>query len=150
MKLGIFTKPIHIEKIVNFLNQHTKILDYVISTERKETEAYDFDIGISYCFPYIIDVEKSGKPWYNYHPAPLPEYKGLLCYALPIKDKVEEFAVTLHRMTNEVDSGKILQVRKFKLDSQPVHTNELGTIAHYHLFQLFKETIEKIADGEIK
>ena len=145
-RLGIFTKPIHVEKIVNYLNQHAPEINYVISTSKHELAAYDFDVGISYCFPSIIDVDaKPQKPWYNFHPAPLPEYPGMENYAIPIKKKVREFGVTLHMMTMEVDSGEILSVERFRLASEPVSTNELGTIAHYHLFQLFKKTVKKLA-----
>lgn len=146
MKYGFFTKKIHVEKLVNYLNMHTDI-DYIISTERGEVFAYDFDIGISYCFPYIVDVNypiSDDRKWFNYHPAPLPEYPGLRNYADAIRDKVTEFGVTLHLMTNEVDKGKIIKIKRFKLDSVPVSTNELGCIAHYYLFQLFKETIKEV------
>jgi len=140
MKLGIFTKPIHIEKIVNYLNQHTNI-DYIISTNKQEIDSFDFDIGISYCFPYIVDIKN--KPWYNYHPAPL-KYPGMKNYSEAIKDKVTDYAVTLHKMTNEVDNGPIVKVKHFKLNSVPINSNELGAITHYYLFQLFKETVEEL------
>ena len=140
MKLGIFTKPIHVEKIVNYLNQYTDV-DYIISTNKQEIESYEFDIGISYCFPYLIDI--GDKPWYNYHPAPL-NYPGLTNYSRPVKDKVTDFAVTLHRMTEEVDKGPVIKVKHFKLDTIPVNSNELGNITHYYLFQLFKETIRDL------
>jgi methionyl-tRNA formyltransferase len=146
MKFGIFTKDIHVTKLVNFLN--TLGIDYIISTSKEEIRAFDFDIGVSYCFPYIVDVNEvvCGKKrfWYNYHPAPLPEYPGLNNYSIPIQRKVKEFGVTLHRMTNKLDSGKVIAVKKFSLESCPVNTNELGNIAHYYLFQLFKETITSL------
>lgn len=141
IKFGIFTKPIHVEKLVNYLNQYTNI-DYIISTSKEEIEAFEFDIGISYCFPYIVDVSK--RTWYNYHPAPLPEYSGLSNYSIPIHDNVTEFGVTVHKMTNVVDKGPIVKVKRFKLESLPINTNELGNIAHYYLFQLFKETVNEL------
>jgi len=145
-KLGIFTKPIHVEKIVNYLNQNTD-LDYVISTDKQELAGLDFDVGISYCFPYIVKVGSSPDSpiWYNYHPAPLPKYPGLSNYAAPVHDKVMEFGVTLHIMTNKVDEGPILEVDTFPLQSAPVNSNELGTISHYYLFQLFKKTINALS-----
>jgi len=142
-KIAIFTKPIHIEKIVNYLNTFIRI-NYIISTSREEINAYDFDVGISYCFPYIVDVNypvADKRMWYNYHPAPLPKYKGLNNYSFPIYDKVKTFGVSLHIMTDEVDGGEVLKKINFKLRSVPISTNELGTISHYYLFQLFKETI---------
>lgn len=154
-RYGIFTKPVHVEKIVNFLNKYTTI-DYIISTEKEEIYAYDFDIGISYCWPIKIDVSwphdliiRDGKQetriWYNYHPALLPEYAGMGSYAKALHDGVKEFGVTLHIMTSLVDHGPILCIKRFKLDSLPVHTTELGCITHYYLFQLFKETIETLS-----
>lgn len=145
VKYGIFTKPHHVEKIVNFLVNETSI-DFVISSDIHEIHAFDYDIGVSYCFPKIITLGKT--PWFNYHPAPLPKYNGLLSYVHGVKDKVNTWAVTLHVMTPEVDSGKIIASTKFPLKSVPVNTNELGSIAHYELFQLFKRTIESL--GEIK
>ena len=144
MKYGILTKPIHVEKIVNYLNQHTD-LHYVITTNKEEIYAYDFDIGVSYSYARIIDIDdevNKKRVWYNYHPAPLPDYPGLMNYACPIRDKVTEFGVSLHIMTMVADKGPLLKVRRFSLDDAPINSNELGNITHYHLFQLFKETIK--------
>jgi len=149
MKFGIFTKPQHVEKIVNYLNENTELY-YIISTDRYEPLAFEFDIGISYCFPWIIDsryndgmlLEK--KDWYNYHPAPLPFYGGWGNYQKGIKVGMKEWGVSLHRMTEHVDEGPVLKVKYFKLDTPPVNTQEFGDISHYFLFQLFKETIEML------
>lgn len=145
---GIFTKPIHVEKIVNYLNFEHPLLVYHISTEKPELSAFGYDLGVSYCFPHIVKVSKAGVPWYNYHPAPLPEYPGLFNYSKAIRERVTEFGVTLHRMTDEVDQGDILKIKRFRLESSPVNTNELGNITHYYLFQLFKETIAKLGELE--
>ena len=144
MKYGIFTKPVHVEKIVNYLNKYTKI-KYIITSDVDELTAYDYDIGVSYCWPKKIDESELQKRiWYNYHPGLLPKYKGMQSYADAIRDEIEEYGVTLHRMTKEFDEGPILCIRKFKLHTIPTHTNELGNITHYYLFQLFKETIEAL------
>lgn len=144
MKFAVFTKPRHVEKLTNFLTQFTNI-DFVISTSKQELSAFDFDVGVSYCFPFIIRRKhldgRDGRVWFNYHPAPLPEYPGLDNYSIPIRDGVETFGVTLHVMTEKVDKGEILGAETFELSSVPVCSAELGDIAHYHLFQLFKRTI---------
>lgn len=142
MRYGIFTKPIHLEKIVNYLNKEN--VDYFIATTKQELNLNGFDIGVSYCFPYIVDInypEHDKHIWYNYHPAPLPEYPGMSNYIDAINNRVCEYGVTLHLMDERVDSGKVIKRKDFKLNSVPVHVNELGTITHYYLFQLFKETI---------
>jgi len=135
-RYGIFTKPIHVEKIVNYLNLNREI-EYIISTSYEEIYAYDFEIGVSYCFPRIVNVDDDvnrDRCWYNYHPAILPDYKGLLNYAIPIRDKVTECGATLHRMTMDIDGGEILCVKKINLMSPPVNTNEIGNMSHYIMF----------------
>jgi len=142
-RLCIFTKPNHLEKIVNFLNEETQ-LKYTITSDKQEIVnlAYSFDVGVSYCCPYIIRIDE--RPFYNYHPAPLPEYKGISIYADAIKNKAKEWGVTLHRMTEKIDEGEIIDEIRFKI-KPPHSTNEIGTIAHYYLFELFKGTINKLA-----
>ena len=146
-KYAIFTKQIHVEKLVNYLTQHTE-LDFIISTDKRELYNWlNYDIGISYAFGSIINIDRTPtKLWYNYHPASLPEYKGADVYARAVKDNVLEWAVTLHRMTMELDTGRIIKQIPFKLVSPPISTNEIESIAHYYLFQLFKETILTIGE----
>ena len=139
--LGIFTKPHHVEKIVNYLN--TTDIKYFITSDKQEIKSFalPFDVGISYCCPYILELDE--RPFYNYHPAPLPKYKGASIYADAIKNKERMWGVTVHRMTDKVDEGEIIQTIKFPIDV-PLSTNELGTAAHYYLFKLFRETIGRL------
>ena len=127
------------EKITKYLGD--KNISFFISTRKDDMWRNDFDIGISYCYPYLVDTERDNRKWYNYHPAPLPKYKGVRCIVDALNNKVDTYGVTLHVMTNEVDEGKIIASKTFSLSSIPCDANELGCIAHYHLFQLFKETI---------
>lgn len=159
MTYGIFTKPQHVEKIVNFLNTETT-LQYVISTKRYETEALVFDIGISYCFPWIVNLHtraNRGRVWYNYHPAPLPECRGVDSYSKGLY-RIQRgegpkmlggnpiWRVTLHLMTDKVDAGPIIKEKTFFFSSIPSNTQEIGDLAHYWLFQLFKETIVRLQE----
>ncbi len=135
----IFTKSHHVEKIVNFLN--TTDIKYFITSDKQEIKnfAFPFDIGISYCCPYILQLDE--RPFYNYHPAPLPKYKGVTIYADAIKNGERIWGVTVHRMTSAVDEGEIIEAIKFPIYA-PLSTNELGTAAHYYLFRLFRATIQ--------
>ena len=144
MIYGIFTKGVHVEKLSSYLGKLD--VDFVISTRKDNMYREDFDVGISYCYPFIVDVDRDKRPWFNYHPAPLPEYPSVSCIVSALNDKVVEYGVTLHRMTNVVDRGRIVERLMFSLYSVPVDANELGSIAHYYLFQLFKKTIGKLGD----
>ena len=138
VRLGIFTKPCHVEKIVNYLNQWTDI-PYVISTEKSEVDLFEYDVGISYCWPWKVQNPVN---WYNYHPGLLPDHKGALCYVQAMLDG--RYGVTLHKMNDEFDSGEIIEVREF--EANPTNSQDLANITHYHLFQLFKDTVGGLAD----
>ena len=138
MRLGIFTKPCHVEKIVNYLNQWTDIV-YIISTDRNEINLYEYDVGVSYCWPWKV---KNPVNWYNYHPGVLPDCKGVECYTKAMA--LGKYGVTLHKMNEEFDSGEIIEVREFEAD--PVNSQDLGNITHHHLFLLFKDTIRGLAE----
>lgn len=149
MKIAIFTdRKQHVEPMVNYLNQLD--LDYIISSYKFSPESFDFDVGVSYCWTWLIDLDKHpGVTWYNYHPAPLKwlaeGFPGQNSYAKGVhwmkKTGIKEWGVTLHLIDNGVDTGPILKQRFFNLDSIPCDVQELGDISHYHLFQLFKDTI---------
>lgn len=142
MRLGIFTKPEHVEKIVNYLNQYTSVI-YVISTNKQEIDLFEYDIGISYCWPWKVSKEHLAlRDWYNYHPGLLPECKGVDCYVRAMLDG--KYGVTLHRMDEGFDTGEIL--RRVQIPADPVNTQDLANITHYELFRLFQATIADIAE----
>jgi methionyl-tRNA formyltransferase len=155
MKYGIFTKEQHVEKIVNHLNLNTDI-KYIISTNRWEPSAFDFDIGVSYCFPWLIDLkapENKNRIWYNYHPSPLPEFGDWGHWVRGLK-RIKEtgellWGVSLALIDEGIDTGPELKTRWFHLDTIPVNTQELADITHYYLFQLFKQTIVCLRDKPV-
>jgi methionyl-tRNA formyltransferase len=50
----------------------------------------------------------------NIHPA-TPEFRGVGGYYYALENKHTEFGVTAHEMAQEIDAGKILEVRRFPL-----------------------------------
>lgn len=70
-------------------------------------------------FPFKI--KKNYKNIYNCHPSLLPNYKGLLPIQRQMFDslfnkKNNTFGVTIHKLGNNFDSGKIIWNKKIKLD----------------------------------
>jgi methionyl-tRNA formyltransferase len=53
-------------------------------------------------------------PAYNFHPGP-PEYPGLFPSVHALYDGRTEFAITLHEMLPQVDSGAIIAVNRFQI-----------------------------------
>lgn len=144
----LMTSKQHATKLVSYLNQ--KVTFYVISTSKYLPYNHPRDdIGVCYGYPYLINKEElSKRTWYNYHPAPLPEYGDWGNYARGLYDlqkgKLKNWGVSLHLIDKSVDTGKVLRVLDIPLMSIPCDIQELGDIGHYYLFQLFKQTIHAL------
>lgn len=54
----------------------------------------------------------------NFHPAPLPEYKGMGGYNLAILESKEAWAVTAHYMNQDIDGGRIIESKEFSIDPE--------------------------------
>ena len=60
-----------------------------------------------------------------------------------------DWGVTVHFMDENYDTGQIIKVKKISLHEPPIAENELGSVSHYFLFHLFKETVMEIYDGKL-
>jgi methionyl-tRNA formyltransferase len=52
----------------------------------------------------------------NFHPAPLPGYKGTAGYNLAILNSLEQWAVTAHYVDADIDTGELIDVSYFPVD----------------------------------
>lgn len=143
--IKIYTKKRHIRKINELLNSLN--IEHKIYTQHDTKKIEEFELGISYCYPKKIPNELlkiSKKGFMNFHPGPLPKYKGPNEYEDAIRNRETDWGVSVHKMTEEYDSGEIIKIKKIKLHEPPTSIEELGAISHYFLFELFKEIIKEI------
>jgi len=151
--IKVYAKDRHVTKIQKFLNSmnfDNKI--YTIYSD-SSSDNEQFDLGISYGYNRKITdplLSTPKKGFVNFHPAPLPEYKGNLGMLRAIENKVMRWGVTCHFMDNSIDTGDIIKVKYFDLHERPTSTDELSAISHYFMFSLFKEIIPKIITGNIQ
>lgn len=141
--IWIFTKTRHIQKIKRFLDEYY-IQHKIFTIHNLPQKIEPFEWGISYCFPRLITEPLLSTPkngFINFHPAPLPEYKGGDPYSQAVKDKVMSWGCTAHKMNEKYDEGPILQTYPFALDDPPQSREEIGAIAHYFNFKLFKSFV---------
>lgn len=52
----------------------------------------------------------------NFHPAPLPEYKGTAGYNLAILEGLDQWAVSAHYVDERIDTGALIEVSHFQVD----------------------------------
>jgi methionyl-tRNA formyltransferase len=83
-------------------------------------ENWQGDYLISYLCPWVIPnklLRNLSHGAINFHPGP-PQYPGSGCTNFAIYHEVKEYGVTCHYMSAEVDSGKIIAVRRFGVFSE--------------------------------
>lgn len=108
-----------------------------------------FDLGISIVFwqrikPVLIDASTLGI--INFHPAPLPGYKGTGGYNLAILEARDTWAVTAHYVDEDFDTGKIISVDEFPIDRDRETAQSLESKSMQHLFDLAVTTVRSVAN----
>ena len=79
----------------------------------------------------------------NFHPGP-PEYPGSGCINFALYDEVNEYGVTAHIMNSKVDNGDILEVKRFKIDTN-TNLKEALSKTHNELFKLCDSFIRSLS-----
>jgi len=114
----------------------------------EEAKWWDGDVIVSYCSRWIVPsflIEREGITSINFHPGP-PEYPGIggLNWALYNNDT--SFGVTCHHMAPKVDSGSIIEVRRFSV-AQSDDVESLFHRTHLNLEALAYDVLGAISAG---
>jgi len=145
--IRVLTKPRHIWKIDKYLTQVG--LEHEIYTLHDTPKDTPYDLGVCYIHTRKVpesELSKPSKGWINFHPAPLPKYRGTDA----IKNKEMNWGVTVHYMDKDYDAGPIIKVLPISLHEPPTVFHELASVSYHFLFTLFKETIEDIYSQKLK
>jgi len=107
------------------------------------------DYIFSYLSPWIIPnslLERAEKGAINWHPGS-PDYPGIGCTNFAIYNNEKEFGITCHYMHAKVDTGKVVEVRRFKiLENDSVYS--ITQKCYSLILNSFYRIIEKISTGE--
>ncbi len=111
----------------------------------------DYDLGLNFLGTRKIPADEVVRPrlgWVNFHPAPLPEYRGRnLCYHAILNDE-KEFGATAHYMDATYDTGPIIEVQRFPL----THNLTAGCLHGWAVaacIQLFKKWVPELLKGRV-
>lgn len=106
------------------------------------------DLLISFLSPWIVrqeDLERCAVA-INFHPASV-DYPGIGCYNFALYDGAGEFGAVCHHMLAKVDSGLIVEERRFPLlPDDSVETLKLRTMET--MVAMFRDLVDAIARGE--
>lgn len=106
-----------------------------------------FDLGLSMLYwrklrgPFLT-VPDLGVV--NFHPAPLPEYKGVGGYNLAILEGLDHWAVSSHYVDAEIDTGAIVQMETFPIDVDLETAQSLERKSQLCIQALFFDVVTKL------
>ena len=143
----------HNSKVIRFLKSKKIKLDIFVGKIGDKLPLKlkkKYDIIISYLSPWILTnniLNKTKLYNINFHPGP-PNYPGIGCYNFAIYNQEKFYGVTAHIMNSKVDTGKILGVKKFKINKH-ITLDKLINLSYLKMYELFKDIINKTLTNEL-
>jgi methionyl-tRNA formyltransferase len=84
----------------------------------------------------------------NFHPAPLPDFRGLGGYNIAVLEGLREWGVSCHFVDERFDTGDLVEVERFPIDPGEHTAFSLDLESGERLVGLFERLIERLLAGE--
>ena len=94
----------------------------------------------------LIDLPRLG--CLNFHPAPLPDMRGLGGYNVAILEGFTEWGVSAHFVDAEFDTGDLVQVDRFEIDAGSETALSLDLRSQERLLGVFRSVVDRAAAAE--
>jgi methionyl-tRNA formyltransferase len=111
----------------------------------------DVDVVVSFLFwrlirEPLISLGRIG--CLNFHPAPLPDFRGLGGYNVAILEGLREWGVSCHFVDEGFDTGDLVEVERFAIDDRAETAFSLDVRSQERLFGLFTRVMRSVLSGE--
>ena len=93
----------------------------------------------------LIDLADAG--CLNFHPAPLPDMRGIGGYNVAILEDWPEWGVSAHFVDETFDTGDVVRVDRFPIDRANETALSLDVRSQQRLLDVFRRTVDQIAAG---
>ena len=84
----------------------------------------------------------------NFHPAPLPDLRGLGGYNVAIAEGMTEWGVSAHFVDERFDTGDLVAVERFEIDPDMETAFGLDIKSQERLFELFAGVMDRALRGD--
>ena len=84
----------------------------------------------------------------NFHPAPLPDMRGLAGYNVAVLEGMSEWGVSCHFVDPEFDTGDLVEVNRFPIDPDTATAFSVDLESQEHLLELFERVMGRALAGE--
>ena len=123
----------------------------IYTTSEEDFSENQFDMLVSFTYQRKLKAYtiNSGKFAINFHPAPLPEYRGRGTNMFAIINGEKKWAVTCHYLDARIDTGKIIERREFNIEEAGIKTGkQLADYGWMICLEILDELIDKIKNHE--
>jgi methionyl-tRNA formyltransferase len=113
----------------------------------------EVDLVISFLFwkrinRPLIDLPRIG--CVNFHPAPLPDFRGVGGYSCAIYENLPSWGVSAHFVDESIDTGDLIKVKRFDICAEAETAFSLEQKTQKFLLALFQEVIDMaFRDGQL-
>ncbi len=126
------------------------LMTYDQASEAIAAGGLTFDVVVSFVYwkrikEPLLSHPKAGV--INFHPAPLPDYKGLAGYNFAIMDRLDRWAVSAHYVDEGIDTGRIIERFDFSIDPDDETALSLEKKSQDFLLALYKKVMRKVFEG---
>jgi methionyl-tRNA formyltransferase len=84
----------------------------------------------------------------NFHPAPLPDFRGVGGYNVAILEGIAEWGVSCHFVDERLDTGDLVEVERFAIDPETETALSLDVRSQKRLLGLFERVLGAALRGE--
>lgn len=115
----------------------------------READQQEWDLIISFLSPWIIPgwlLRRARLAAINFHPGP-PEYPGVGCTNFAVYNGETGFGTTCHHMLEKVDTGAIVEVRRFPIFPDDT-VYDLTQRCYFNLCASFVTVLTAVLAGE--
>ncbi len=113
-------------------------------------ELGDVELVLSFLFPRrilppLISLPRLG--CLNFHPAPLPDMRGVGGYNVAVLEGFADWGVSAHFVDESFDTGDLVEVRRFAIDPEAETAWSLDLRSQEQLLDLFTAVIDTALSG---
>ena len=111
----------------------------------------DVDLVISFLFwkrirEPLLSLGRIG--CLNFHPAPLPDIRGVGGYNVAVLEGMSEWGVSCHFVEPDFDTGDVVEVERFPVDPDTATAFSLDLESQERLYGLFQRVMRRTLAGE--
>jgi methionyl-tRNA formyltransferase len=111
----------------------------------------DVDLVVSFLFwrlirEPLISLGRIG--CLNFHPAPLPDFRGLGGYNVALLEGLREWGASCHFVDERFDTGDLVEVERFPIDPDAHTALSLDLETGNRLVSLFGRVVDRVLAGE--